>query len=133
MEPCAILAGEEPWIIKASLAEMKRGKLGSHPVRHSLGSRACTNYAWDGYSDGAVRAYSREGQEMKFSIYSRFLVEVRRENESWVVYRAEMGKRTRLNDVVIPSDLGAHEIAGYLDDIFHEYAGIGQCVELLQD
>jgi hypothetical protein len=70
---------------------------------------------------------------MKFSIYGRFQVEVRRENGSWTVYRAEMGKRARLNDVVVPSDLLAHEIAGYLDDIFHEFAGIGQCVELLQD
>jgi hypothetical protein len=44
-----------------------------------------------------------------------------------------MGKRAQLNDVVIPSDLEASEIAVYLDDIFHEFAGIGQCVELMQD
>jgi hypothetical protein len=70
---------------------------------------------------------------MKFNIYGRFQVEVRRENESWSIYRAEMGKRTVLNDFVIPSALGPDEIAGYLDDIFHEFAGIGQCVELVQD
>ncbi|MDB5933330.1 MAG: hypothetical protein JWQ01_674 [Massilia sp.] len=67
---------------------------------------------------------------MKFNIYGRFQVEVRRENESWAVYRAEMGKRARLNEVVIPSDMEAGDIAIYLDDIFHEFAGIGQCVEL---
>jgi len=42
---------------------------------------------------------------MKFNIYGRFQVDVRRENEFWVVYRSELGKRARLNDVVIPSNL----------------------------
>jgi hypothetical protein len=40
---------------------------------------------------------------MKFNIYGRFQVEVRRENGTW------------------------------LDDVFHEYAGIGQTVEPLPD
>jgi len=70
---------------------------------------------------------------MKFNIYGRFQVEVRRENAAWIVYRAELGKRTRLNDVIIPPDLLAEEIATYLDDVFHEYAGIGQTVEQLAD
>ena len=70
---------------------------------------------------------------MKFNIYGRFHVEVRRANDTWIVYRAEMGKRAKLNDLVIPSDLEANEIAAYLDDIFHELAGIGQCVELIQE
>jgi hypothetical protein len=70
---------------------------------------------------------------MKFDIYGRFQVEVRRENEAWIVYRAELGKRTRLHDVIVPPDLAAQEIAIYLDDVFHEYAGIGQAVEQLAD
>lgn len=70
---------------------------------------------------------------MKFNIYGRFQVEVRRENESWVVYRVEMGKRARFNDVVVPSAIEADDIAIYLDDIFHECAGIGQCVELMHE
>ncbi len=70
---------------------------------------------------------------MMFNIYGRFQLEVRRENESWVVFRVEMGKRARLNDVVIPSDMEADDIAIYLDDIFHEFAGIGQCVELMHE
>jgi hypothetical protein len=70
---------------------------------------------------------------MKFNIYGRFQVEVRREDESWTVYRAEMGKRAELNDVVIPPELEASDLAGYLDDLFHEFAGIGQCVELVQE
>ena len=70
---------------------------------------------------------------MMFSIYGRFQVEVRRENESWTAYRSEPGKRARLHDVVIPARLPAHEIATYLDDIFHEFAALGKNVEQLPD
>jgi hypothetical protein len=35
--------------------------------------------------------------------------------------------------VIVPPDLAAAEIATYLDDVFHEYAGIGQTVEQLAD
>lgn len=68
---------------------------------------------------------------MKFNIYGRFQVEVRRGNNSWEVYRLEQGKRGRMNDVVIPGDLEEDEIPTYLDDIFHELAGIGQRVEAI--
>ena len=70
---------------------------------------------------------------MKFNMYGRFQIEVRRKNEAWRVYRAESGKRTELNDFVIPSCLEVSEIAIYLDDIFYEIAGLGECVELMQD
>ena len=70
---------------------------------------------------------------MKFNIYGRFHVDVRRENESWVVYRSELGKRTRLNDVVIPSNLEAKDLATYLDDVFHEFAKLGENVEVMPD
>ena len=68
---------------------------------------------------------------MKFNIYGRFQVEVRREGERWEAYRLEQGKRAKLHDVVVPAELEAGELATYLDDIFHEYAGIGQRVEAL--
>jgi hypothetical protein len=70
---------------------------------------------------------------MKFNIYGRFQVDVRRENGSWVVYRSELGKRTQLNDVVIPPSLEAHELATYLDDIFHEFAKLGETVDVMRD
>jgi hypothetical protein len=68
---------------------------------------------------------------MIFDIYRRFQLDVRRENDCWVIYRPEPGKRARVNDVVIPSTLEAEEIATYLDDIYHELAGPGQRVERL--
>jgi hypothetical protein len=70
---------------------------------------------------------------MKFNIYGRFQVDVRRENESWVVYRSELGKRTRLNDVLIPANLLVEDLATYLDDIFHELAKLGENVEMMPD
>jgi hypothetical protein len=68
---------------------------------------------------------------MRFNIYGRFQLEVRRENDSWEVYRLEPGKRVKVNDLVIPSSLNSDEIATYLDDIFHELSGFGQRIELL--
>jgi hypothetical protein len=70
---------------------------------------------------------------MKFNIYGRFHITVLREKGAWAVYQSEMGKRTRLPDVVVPPDLAADELAVYLDDIFHEFAGIGQRVEPIPD
>ena len=68
---------------------------------------------------------------MRFNIYGRFQVEIRREHECWTVYRLDQGKRAKMNNVVIPSEMEEDEIATYLDDIFHELAGIGQRVECL--
>ena len=68
---------------------------------------------------------------MKFNIYGRFQLDVRREGALWQVYRIEQGKRGHLHDVVIPGDLEAGELATYLDDIFHELAGVGPRVEPL--
>jgi hypothetical protein len=68
---------------------------------------------------------------MRFNIYGRFQLDVRRESNSWEVYRLEPGKRAKVNDLVIPSTLEADEIATYLDDIFHELSAPGQCIELL--
>lgn len=70
---------------------------------------------------------------MKFDIYGRFQVDVQRENDGWVVFRSAHGKRVRLNDVVVPSDVLEHELATYLDDIFHELAGVGQRVDVIRD
>jgi hypothetical protein len=69
---------------------------------------------------------------MKFNIYGRFQVDVRREDDAWAVYRAELGKRTLCADVFIPPDVPAEALAIYLDDIFHEYAGPGGEVRAIQ-
>jgi hypothetical protein len=68
---------------------------------------------------------------MKFNIYGRFQVEVNQENGTWVAYHVELGKRRKLEELVIPADIKAEEIASYLDDIYHEYAEPGRRVEPL--
>lgn len=81
-------------------------------------------------STEAIPVFRSSGrQDVKFNIYGRFQGDVRREDELWVVYRVEPGKRARLDDIVIPSGIAADEVAVYLDDLFHEFAGIGQSVE----
>jgi hypothetical protein len=68
---------------------------------------------------------------MRFDIYGRFQLTVLRESDGWEVYRIELGKRSKVSDLVIPSVLEADEIATYLDDMFHEFSGPGQRVEQL--
>ncbi|MBZ2209428.1 DUF7661 family protein [Massilia soli] len=68
---------------------------------------------------------------MKFDIYGRFQIEVRRENDAWEAYRLEPGKRAKVDELIIPAALDADEIATYLDDIYHEMAGVGQNVTLI--
>lgn len=68
---------------------------------------------------------------MRFDIYGQFQVVVKRHNDCWEVYRLEPGKQAAMNDVVIPPNLQTEEVATYLDDMFHEFAGIGQRVERL--
>jgi hypothetical protein len=65
---------------------------------------------------------------MKYDIYGRFQLDVRRVNDTWEVYRLEPGKRAKMEEIIIPSTMDADEIIVYLDDIFHELAGFGQTI-----
>ncbi|EPF2931101.1 DUF7661 family protein [Vibrio parahaemolyticus] len=59
---------------------------------------------------------------LKFNVFGR-IMSVYREADNWVLYReSDAGVRTKVYDVVIPSDLTETELAQYLDDIYHEYA-----------
>jgi hypothetical protein len=68
----------------------------------------------------------------RFSIYGRFQVEIAREKDAWVFYRLDLGKRLRMDEIAIPSDLGEDDLATYLDDLYHELAQPGQRVEPLR-
>lgn len=93
----------------------------------------CFRPGADGRFRNVFQPTTTRNRTVKFNIYGRFQVDVRRENDSWVVYRPELGKRTRLNDVVVPPNLETQELATYLDDIFHEFAKFGENVEDLPD
>jgi hypothetical protein len=66
-----------------------------------------------------------------FDVYGRFQIDVQRQEDAWVAYRVEPGKRTKIDDLIIPPSLEADEIATYLDDVFHELARPGDSVAIL--
>ncbi|HEY7888911.1 MAG TPA: hypothetical protein VIC29_11880 [Steroidobacteraceae bacterium] len=69
---------------------------------------------------------------MKFDVYGRFRIEVRRENGQWVAYRIAPGKRVRINNLAIPEEIQTPaEIARYLDDLYHEAARPGRSVTVV--
>ena len=66
---------------------------------------------------------------LRFNVYGRFLLELRREGDAQVAYHLDGdGKRRKDNNTVIPPDLPEWKIASYLDDIFHEWAKPGDAV-----
>lgn len=68
---------------------------------------------------------------MRFNIYGQFQLEVRRENDSWEVYRLDPGKRRNEDELLIPPTLQTEEVGTFLDDIYHELSGHGQDVRML--
>jgi hypothetical protein len=68
-------------------------------------------------------------EPLRFNVYGRFRIELRREGDAWVAYRSDgAGKRRRDNNTVIPPDLPEWKIASCLDDIFHKWAKPGDVV-----
>lgn len=67
--------------------------------------------------------------DMKFNIYGRRKLEVRRENDVWEVYRQP--ETDVAIDLFIPSVLETEDSATYLDDIYYELDGAGYDNKLL--
>ena len=65
---------------------------------------------------------------MRFGVYGHYELEIVRELSEWKVFKLGVGTRVPLNDVAIPADMQQHEIAPYLDDLFHELAKPGQII-----
>ena len=65
---------------------------------------------------------SEASKAMLFDVYGRYLLEVAREEDRWVPYRIDGGRKRRFSDFAIPAELNAEEIARYLDDMLHEAA-----------
>lgn len=64
---------------------------------------------------------------LHFEVFGRPM-SVMRTNDEWLLFNEPAmpmratGMRTRVYDVVIPSDLTSTQLASYLADIYHEYA-----------
>jgi hypothetical protein len=67
--------------------------------------------------------------DMKFNIYGRRKLEVRRENDAWEVFREP--ENMPAVDPFISSVLETEDSATYLDDIYYELAGAGVDSKLL--
>lgn len=59
---------------------------------------------------------------MRFDIYGRFTLEVVRQDGRWAAFRLDGGKRRPFGDFVIPAGLPPEAVAGFLDDMLHEFA-----------
>ena len=71
---------------------------------------------------------------MKFDVYGRFQIEVRREDDSWVAYQIALGKRTKITSFAIPQEIQTSaEIARYLDDLYHEAARPDQIISVVAE
>jgi hypothetical protein len=73
-----------------------------------------------------------DGTGVKFDVYGRFVIEVIRQDENWMVYRVESGRRIRMQEIVIPADVPSDQVPRYLDDLWHESAASGKTIRRLE-
>lgn len=66
---------------------------------------------------------------MRYDVYGRFRIEVRREGDRWVAYRLGEGVRRLDPDVQLPPETSAEEVRRALEDVFHEFASPGRTIE----
>ncbi len=55
---------------------------------------------------------------LKFDVFGKSML-VQRKEGAWLLF---IDSRSRVFDVVIPTELTEQDLAGYLDDIFHEHS-----------
>ncbi|WP_438944494.1 DUF7661 family protein [Shewanella nanhaiensis] len=59
---------------------------------------------------------------LKFDVFGKAML-VQRKEGAWLLFiDSGLGLRSRVFDVVIPAELTEKDLAGYLDDIFHEHS-----------
>ncbi len=59
---------------------------------------------------------------IKFNVFGKQMSVLKKDEEWQLFNESDIGIRSRVYDVVIPSDLEATELGVYLDDIYHEYS-----------
>jgi hypothetical protein len=72
-----------------------------------------------------------EADTVKVDVFGRYELEVRWTGSQWVAERLDLGKRRRVDGLVIPSHLPESEIVSYLADLLHELARPGYRVRRL--
>lgn len=59
---------------------------------------------------------------IKFNVFGKQMSILKKDEEWQLFNESDTGIRSRVYDVVIPSDLEPTELGTYLDDIYHEYS-----------
>lgn len=59
---------------------------------------------------------------IKFSVFGKSMSILKKDEEWQLFNESDTGMRSRVYDVVIPSDLEPTELGTFLDDIYHEYS-----------
>ena len=61
---------------------------------------------------------------IKFNVFGKQM-SVLKINDEWQLFNeSDTGMRSRVYDVVFPTDLESAELGTYLDDIYHEYSSV---------
>jgi len=68
---------------------------------------------------------------VKVDVFGRYTLEIRWTGSEWLAERLDVGKRRRVDGLVIPSQLAESEIVAYLADLLHEQARPGYRVRRL--
>lgn len=58
---------------------------------------------------------------MRLNTYGK-LLEIIRENGTWMIYEVGEGKKSRSNDFYIPSEYNEEQVVRFLEDMLHERA-----------
>lgn len=74
---------------------------------------------------------SGTGQTLRFDVFGRFVVEVERRDDRWVVLHRSGGTRRPDPSLVLPAEAAPEELAGHLEDLLHEYGRPGTTVRRL--
>ncbi len=59
---------------------------------------------------------------IKFNVFGKQMSVLKKDEEWQLFNESDTGIRSRVYDVVIPSDIERNELGIYLDDIYHEYS-----------
>ena len=70
---------------------------------------------------------------MLFEVYGRFRLDILRQDDGWVAYRVEPGKRIKLPELAIPASLEGRVLPEYLDDLYHGMSRPGETVRRIDE
>ena len=59
---------------------------------------------------------------IKFNVFGKQMSVLKKGGEWQLFNESDIGLRSRIYDVVIPSDLESTELRTFLDDMYHEYS-----------